>query len=369
LGRADHVIVADITRAEPTIGALDEIMGAGRLAGIVSITEYGLVVAAEVARARGLPGLSPEAAGNARNKQRTRRISAAAGVPCPRFAWATSAAEAVAAAEEIGFPCVVKPPSEAGGSGVGRCNTAAEVAKHYDAIGAATVDRRGYARAAGVLVEEYLVGYEVSVELVYVDGEHHVLGLTDAHFAPPPPFVEVGQTFPSLLPESVQTECGEVAVAALRAIGHEFGPAHVEVKVTSSGPRLMEVNARMAGAQVTRLMYEAIGFDFPKEVVRLAAGSRPDLVPQRTGAAAVRYMTASAGGVVGQLRGDHLAARVPGIVEVGWYVAPGDSAEPPRDDGGVLGHVISVGRTPGEAACRADAALGLIAPEVLPRDA
>jgi len=352
----DRVIEADISDAASVVASLRDEHAAGRLLGVFSITEYCVVVVAEVAHALGLPGLSPAAGRDARQKQRTRQICSTADVPVPNFAWVQSADQARKAAEELGSPCVVKPPSEAGGIGVKLCSSPDEAGLHYDIIAAAPTDRRGNPRPMGALVEEYVVGYQVSVEVVHFRGAHHVIGVTDELYGPHPHFVAVGETYPSLLPEKTQRECADVAVKALRAIGHNFGVAHVEVKVTAKGPLLIEVNARLPGAQITRLIHEAHGIHLPREVIRIHAGLTPDLNTHRDQAAAARYLTSPAAGVLTGVRGLPLAEELPGVAEVALYLAPGDRIQAAENIRDVLGYVIALGETAGEAARRADAA-------------
>ncbi|TDB90692.1 ATP-grasp domain-containing protein [Actinomadura sp. KC216] len=352
----DEVIETDISDPARVVAALAEAQASGRLLGVFSITEYGVVTVADVASALGLPGLSPAAARNARHKHRTRRLCAAAGVPVPEHAWVRSAAEARSAAARLGGACVVKPLSEAGGIGVRLCAGPEEAAEHYAAIAAAGTDRRGNPRPPGALVEKYAPGYQVSVEVVHTGRGHHVVGVTDGLFGGRPHFVELGETYPSLLPEHVRRDCADVAVRALGAIGHDFGAAHVEVRVTADGPVLIEVNARLAGAQITRLIHEAQGVNLLREAIRLHAGRSADLTVRRDGAAAVRYLTSPVGGVLSAVRGHAEAEAMPGVIDVDFYVAPGARVRPPENIADVTGYVTATGRTPGEAARRADAA-------------
>ena len=53
-----------------------------------------------------------------------------------------------------------------------------------------------------------------------------------------------------------QAEATEFAVAALAAIGFDHGLAHVELMMTESGPRLIEVNPRLAGGGMAGLVGE-----------------------------------------------------------------------------------------------------------------
>ncbi len=192
------------------------------------------------------------------------------------------------------------------------------------------------------------------------------LGVTDKALGPHPNFVELGDTFPSMLPAPVRSQCVEVASSALDAIGHDFGAAHVEIKVTAAGPKLVEINARMAGAEIPLLIREALCIYLQREVVRLHAGLPADLTPTAGRAAASRYLSARTTGVLDSWHGADLAAQIPGVIEVDLEVSPGEAVRPAESDLDLLGYVVASGDTTGEAVRRADAACGQLHPVIRP---
>ncbi|MFF9818664.1 ATP-grasp domain-containing protein [Streptomyces sp. NPDC014006] len=357
-------VVTDTSDADRVVAELRRLQETLDLRGVYSSTDYSVPTAARAARALGLPGLDPEAALNARNKRRTRELCAKAGVSVPRWITALTEEQALDAAEEFGWPCVVKPMTEAGSLGVRLCRDEADLLAAHRAIATVPTDYRGQPREPGALVEEYLVGPEVSVESLTWGGETVLLGVTDKMLGPHPYFVELGETFPSQLPPALTRECAEVALAALEAVGHDFGAAHVEVKITADGPRLIEVNARMGGAQITRLVRESTGLDMPREVIRMHTGAVPDLSFRTTGAAVSRYVTTTVPGRVRAVHGLELVRRIPGVVDAAVDVSVGDTVRVPTDNVDVVGHVVVRARTSGEAVRMADAGLGQIALDV-----
>lgn len=346
---AHAVVPADTHDSASVSTALRGYREQGELCGVLAVIDYYVPVVAEAARALNLPGLDPRAAHAARNKLLTRQICAEAGVPAPRFVRAMSAAQAVDAAASVGLPCVVKPLTEAASIGVRLCRTAQEVAEHYEQLSASDLDMRGMPKPGGVLVEEYLVGYELSVEILTTEAGPQVIGVTDKALAPHPYFVEIGETFPTQLPASVRDEAVQVALGALKAIGHDFGAAHVEIKMTADGPRLVEVNARMGGAQIGRIIHEATGLDLLGAVLQLHAGLRPDLGSHRSRAAASRYLTAADEGVLRAIDGVDLAQRLPGVLTIDLYAQPGTQVRRARSNADILGHLVVSADTPAQA--------------------
>ncbi len=98
-------------------------------------------------------------------------IMNAAGVPTGRSCSFTDPDEAIAYANELGAPVVIKADGLAAGKGVIICNTDEEAEQ---AIRQTMVDKAFGAAGDNLLVEEFLVGEEASI-LALVDGAHVVM--------------------------------------------------------------------------------------------------------------------------------------------------------------------------------------------------
>merc|ERR1712039_703778 len=87
-----------------------------------------------------------------------------------------------------------------------------------------------------------------------------------------PWFNETWGVCPSLLPVYRQRELRELGVACVRALGFSSGVFHVECKYTSTGPQLIEVNARMGGGPVHEANLRVWGVDLVEEAIFIALG-------------------------------------------------------------------------------------------------
>ncbi|WP_406474680.1 ATP-grasp domain-containing protein [Streptomyces sp. NBC_01615] len=361
----DGILTADTNSAEAVIEALTPFHTEGVLRGVMTVTDYNIPIVARIAAHFGLPGMDVDAAAACRDKLVQREMMRAAGVAVPRFTQAVTQEDALAAAEEFGLPVVVKPMTESASIGVSLCRTPEEVAAAHHAIASVPLNFRGQPRRPGALVEEYLIGYELSAEIVHDGTEHRVIGLTDKALGPHPYFAELGEIFPSVLSEPVRTACADLVISALRAVGHDFGAAHVEVKVTQDGPYIVEINGRMAGAEIPRLILESTGIHMQREVTLLHAGRPADLTPTQDRAAVSRYLTASTAGVLAGVEGADLARRVPGVVAVVLHPKNGKPVKPAQSNLDYLGTVVATADTAGDALRCADAAVGQLTPVVV----
>ncbi|MFG1647603.1 ATP-grasp domain-containing protein, partial [Amycolatopsis sp. NPDC049252] len=209
-------------------------------------------------------------------------------------------------------------------------------------------------RARGVLVERRVDGPEYSVEIM--GGE--AVGLTRKHLGSPPYFVEVGHDHPADVPAEVTEELTATAVRAVRAVGLTTGPAHVELRLPPEEPPVViEINPRLAGGLIPRLVAHATGRDLVAETVAHAARLPVGTVARRTGFAAVRFVVPGRDGVVAAVRGVADAAARPGVVEAGCSVAPGTRIVVEHSFRDRRGHVIGAGPTAGDAVAAAERGL------------
>jgi S-sulfo-L-cysteine synthase (3-phospho-L-serine-dependent) len=351
----DEFVFCATHELAPLLAAAKEIDAREPLDALLSVAEYEVVPAAEAARQLGLPGPTPDGVRIARNKADQRRRCAERGVPIPAFRAVTTAEEAAKAAEEIGLPCVVKAADETSGTHVLRCATVADVLDGFTAIQADRTNRRGQPRHPEVLVEECLVGFEVSVEVLAEQGSVHVLGLTDKLVGGHNRFVELGHTFPAPLPDPIAAELARAAVAATNAVGFDLGIAHVELKYTATGPKLVEINPRPAGGRITELMDRSFGIPTMELVVRQYLGESVAVPPDPIRGAAIRFLTARPG-TVDSVTGLDLANALPGVREAEVYVGPGARVGELMVNEDRIGHVLATADDPYVAGRIAEAA-------------
>jgi S-sulfo-L-cysteine synthase (3-phospho-L-serine-dependent) len=324
----------------------------GEVAGVTSSSEYFIATAAQVARSLGRPHPDPMAIRACRDKRTQRSWLRAAGVPGPRYVTVAHRAAAVAAGHWLGYPVVVKPVAGSGSIATRRCDDPASV----DAA-ARTALAAGFGRR--VLVEAYLSGVEYSVETF----DDRVVGVTRKHLGPEPYFVEIGHDFPAPDPTA---ELEQAALAALRALRLGWGPAHVELRATATGPRLVEVNPRLAGGMIPRMVQAATGVDLIAATVARVAGLAPSVERVHERAAAIRFLVAESAGRLVEVQGLAEAQRMPGVVEVGL------TREPPRDlvlrhsFEDRLGYVVAAGADSDAAASAAGAALLALKARIVP---
>ena len=171
--------------------------------------------------------------------------------------------------KRITSPCVLKPTDNAGSRGVILVETVQKLDEAYQYS-------KSQSRGGKVIVEEYMRGNEVSVEVIVYKGKVHILAITDKLTTGAPYFVEMGHSQPSRLPEKDLLKIRDLTSRAIKAVGIENGPAHVEVMQTKQGPKMIELGARMGGDCIgSDLVRLSTGYDYVRMVIETALGRFP----------------------------------------------------------------------------------------------
>ncbi|HFK1529147.1 hypothetical protein CON42_08385 [Bacillus thuringiensis] len=327
---------------------------------ILTFSDYHVVLAAEVAHKRKLLGLNPLAAARVRNKHLTRTKLQEYSIPSPRFEKVETYSQLIKAVEKIGFPCVVKPLDESASEGVRLCTTVEEVKQQFELLVKKIVNSRGQEVHKQILVEEYLLGPEVSVEVYVKEGETKIIGITDKKVTGIPYFVEIGHTFPSNMSLNLQQQCEEITIKALKAIEYNFGIAHVELKLTSNGPKIIEINGRPAGDHITDLIELSTGINLVKELILLSVGNNSLNKPIINQAASIHFITSEKKGTLNQVKGLELLNCYPCVKESKINVAQGEQLKDLKSNRERLGYVLTVGNDSYEAYRSAELAIAQI---------
>jgi len=341
---------------------------AERVDGIIAPgIDWPVAIAARVADRLGLPHpVSPETAALSTSKLRQREAFAAAGVPQPEYIVCSGPGEAEAAAEQLGYPCVVKAPDRQGQRGLtlvpeaGRVASAVEVA--LDA-----------SRSATLLVEQHVDGRELTVNGFSVGGRFCPLTVTDRLTAEPPAFgVALAHVWPSELEPQHIGAAIDAAGAAVASLGITEGPSYTQVLVAESGPRVGEVAARLGGGHDAELCRAVLGVDLNS--LSLAGALGREIAPHRlapvaqAGGGCVRFLVAPPG-ELRRISGLEEAYALDGIKGIRVYRARGHRFGPLVRGSDRAGAILAVAGSRDEALQQADRAAELVHFETAPVEA
>jgi biotin carboxylase len=259
--------------------------------------------------------------------------------------------------KNLKFPLITKPTDNSGSRGV-------MLVKEIKELESAISYSSSYGRSGDVIVEEYMQGPEVSVEIMVIDGEAYVIQVTDKLTTGEPHFVEIGHSQPSRLPTTTIEKIKNIAKKASISVGIKNGPAHAEIIVTEDGPKMVEIGARMGGGCITtHLVPLSTGIDMTKASIETALGEKPDIRQKYNQGAAIRFIIPPIGKVISIL-GKEEAEQIPGVQLVDIQCTKGQRLEELENGTSRIGYVIAQGKNPDEAIKICEEALKKIKIEV-----
>jgi phosphoribosylamine--glycine ligase len=274
----------------------------------------GLSVFGPTARAAAIEG----------SKAFAKTLMARHGIPTARFSTFDDAARARRFCRELGAPLVVKTDGLAAGKGALVCATLADA----DEAIAACMERREFGAAGGtVVVEEFLVGEEVSF-FALVSGRHAApLAAAQDHktvfdgdrgpntggmgaFCPV-------ASFDASLQAQVMSAIVRPTIAALADDGAPFsGVLFVQLMLTAEGPKVVEFNCRFGDPECQAILAPMDGDLLP--LLTAVARAEP-LPPVAASPRAAVCVTLASGGYPSRyetgrvISGIEEAERLPGV--------------------------------------------------------
>lgn len=307
--------------------------------GIMTLaTDMPMRAVAKACEVCGLPGISFDTAIKATDKGEMIKAFEAAGVEHPWYYIIPSKSDLEEVIDKISYPCIMKPTDNAGSRGVVLCQSREELEGEYEYS-------HHESRGGAVIIEEYLQGPEFSIEVMVVDGEPHVLQITDKLTTGAPHFVEMGHSQPTRQNEENSEKIKDLACRAVKAVGINIGPAHVEMILTVEGPKMVELGARMGGDCITtHLVPLSTGIDMVGCTIQLACGEQVDINPKFKKGSAIRYFDAQ-NGEIQDINGIEEAERLEGVKEVSVVHQVGETIGEIGSSTDRIGFVIAQGET------------------------
>ena len=309
-----------------------------KIDGIMTLaTDMPMRSVAAVAKEMGLIGIDAETALKATNKVEMRKALQDAQVPIPKFFKVSNENEYMEAVKHFNVPFIVKPADSSGSRGIFEVKDIT----NERVIKEAYRYCHPYSRVGDVVVEEYMNGPEVSVETISVDGTCHVIQITDKLTTGAPHYVETGHSQPTQLSKDVSNQIADVAKAANKAIGIVNGPSHTEIIVTSEGPKIVEIGARLGGDNInTHLVPLSTGINIVECCIKIALGEKPDIKPKWNKGSAIRYFSQHAG-IIKSIDGIEEAKNIKGVQQISIVHGVGEEITEVTSSGARMGFVIA----------------------------
>ena len=257
-----------------------------------------VILAARLRERWSMPGMSVDAVTGFRDKQLMKERVAAAGLRVPKSRRVRTEKETRAAAEELGYPLIVKPIAGAGSADTYKCENAKELDETL-------VKMRGVGEAS---CEEYIEGEEFTFDTVSIAGKPAYENV--AQYLPKPlEMRSLEWVSPVIITVRDMTQAkiqGGITLGrrVLTALGMGDGFTHMEWFLTPKGEAIFgEIGCRPGGAHIVDQMNYTSDIDLFREWARVAVHGRFDADARRKYNAGIIFKRAFGEGRITRIDG------------------------------------------------------------------
>ena len=319
-----------------------------KIDGVMAINDFGTRTAAYISNAMNLPGLATEVVEASNDKGLMRDVWRRSGLSIPTYRIISNQIELRQAANQIGYPCVLKPTDCGGGSrGISVIYSDADLQWAFDFA-------KPYGHNHRFIVEEYMEGLDLTVESITVDGQVHILAMSDKDKLNQRNRVTTSLNYPAALNSKDSKQVKQLVVGAVAAIGIDIGMAHTEVMVTKDGPKLIEIGARGGGGHLFHTCIEACsGFQAPVETAYLLTGHSINIPPLKNRGAVYRFFNTPQG-ILRKVRNIDKAMQIQGVLDLTIVKKSGEMVGDLKNGLDRIGFVVTRGESRAEAMERAN---------------
>lgn len=300
----------------------------------VGTCEIGVLTAAYIAEKMGLPFYSQDVAVRTTNKISMIQAFKTMGVACPEY-------EIVRPGDKIEtnipYPVITKPADKSASRGIYYVKNQSELEYAVNFSMKASDSKE-------VLIQEYMDGPEISVELGIEGDKPVALQVTEKITNGPPHYIEIGQIQPAKLSKEIIDNVKKLACDAAKSIGLQNCAGHAEIKLTANGPKMVEIGGRMGGHFIDSYLLEnSTGYKLQETVIRYALGERFILRRKTSIGEAGMMCILSQEGKIISVTGVDEAKSIPGVIKVVINCQVGHCYHSGISNNDLIGYVIALG--------------------------
>ena len=242
----------------------------------------------------------------------------------------------------LSYPVIVKSPKSTGSKDVLLAENGEKLEKHI-----ARFQERN--EEDTVIIEEYIDGDQYLVEALVYNKKIQLAGIIEQEITHGKRFIITGYGVLANVPYDIKTGIEEVVTSVVTQLGIINGALHLELRRTKNGWKLIEINPRISGGAMNKMLKAAFGYNLAEETLKLYLGEVPSIVPKTKNYVFTQYVIVSKKGILEKVTGKKRARKSPGVVEV--YVKPkrGTRLIPPLSMGHRYAYVIAAGESIQEA--------------------
>lgn len=303
------------------------------ITGIMSFVHPFVHTAAALAEEFCPSGISVDAIYKMENKVLTRELLKDLPVS-PHYAIyeSTDSLENFIQEQKGNSPLIIKSPTSAGSKDVLFANNERQLRQAMEKL---------LKKNDQILLEEYLDGPQYLVEVLVSEGKVHIIAIIEQEITFFQRFIVTGYSLAADINELMYKQIYETVLSIINTFQMRNGACHLEMRFVQGKWKLIEINPRISGGAMNRIIEIGYGINLVEETIFLMMGYEPCLTKKHSKYVYAHYLTVDAIGKLIKVTGKQQISQYPGVEEV--YIKPrqGQILHPPISMGDRVGYILA----------------------------
>jgi biotin carboxylase len=256
----------------------------------------------------------------------------------------------------VGYPFILKLPHSTSSKDVYKINNSKQFKRYMKKISQKSGE--------SILAEEFLDGPQYLVEVLVHQKKVHIAAIIQQEITHDMRFIVTGYNLLIDPPADFYDDLKKAVEAIIFTHGMESGACHLEMRhvwkdktlpiakeaddwgnLQNKEWKIVEVNPRISGSGMNRLIEIGLGFNLVEETLKMALGQEPNLSPRHKQNVFAQYVILSETGILEKITGRKKACDCPGVREVFLKPRKGTLLIPPLSMGHRYAYVIATGNS------------------------
>ncbi len=305
-----------------------------RIEAILSFIDPYVHVAAQLSKEFELTAVPPEPLAKMEDKLLTRELLKDLPVS-PYFARIVKddSLEDFIDRQKESFPLIVKTPVSSGSKDVLFVKDEEELVLSIN-----NLFKKG---SNEVLLEEYLDGPQYLIEACVYNGEVHIIAVLEQEISFLERFIVTGYSLLGEMDEAFYNDIYKTVCLILERFEMDNGSCHLEMRLINNEWKLIEINPRISGGAMNRIIELAYGINLVEETIKIFLGQEPNFEKKYSRFVYAQYLTSHSTGKLIKVTGKNRSSRLPGVEEVFIKPKKGKILHPPLSMGDRYGYVLA----------------------------
>lgn len=330
-----QMILTDLTNYNLLKSCIGKVQEQGKkIEAILSFIDPFVHVAAKLSKELNITKVPPEPLEKMEDKVLTRELLK--GLPASPYFETYKKGESLEtfiANQKNRFPLIVKSPISTGSKDVLLIKDEKQFTQCINKLIEKGCDE--------ILIEEYLEGPQYLIEACVYDGEVHIIAVLEQEIKLFERFIITGYCLLAEMDTHFHNKIYETVCSILERFSMDNGSCHLELRLVNNEWKLIEINPRISGGAMNRIIEIAYGFNLVEETIKLFLGQEPNFNRKVKRFVFAQYLTSDSTGSLIKVTGRKRCSALPGIEEVFIKPKKGKLLHPPLSMGDRYGYILA----------------------------